>query len=80
MQKTALTIFGALLISGLAGQMAAATEHQGRKVYVGHDYDRSVFRRAYNQANGSIDTTPRTIDRIDSSDWRSDPKFLPAGN
>jgi hypothetical protein len=27
MQKTALTIFGALLISGMAAQMAAASEH-----------------------------------------------------
>ena len=80
MQKTALTIFGALLISGMAVQMATATEHQGRKAYFGRDHDRSVLHRAYNQVNGPIDATPRTLDRFDQSDWRSDPKFSPTGN
>lgn len=37
MQKTTLTIFSALLISGLAVQTVAASEHHQR------------FRRAYNQ-------------------------------
>ena len=37
MQKTALTIFSALLISGLAVQTVAASDHHSR------------FRRAYNQ-------------------------------
>lgn len=47
MQKTALTIFSALLISGLAVQTVSASEHHQR------------FRRAYNQAtNGSPDATP----------------------
>jgi len=48
MQKTALTIFGALLISGLAVQMATASEHHAR------------FRRAYNQWNGPADVAPVT--------------------
>ena len=43
MQKKALTVFGALLISGLAVQMATASEHQTR------------FRRAYNQVTGPAD-------------------------
>lgn len=47
MQKTALTIFSALLISGLAVQTVAASEHHAQ------------FRRAYNQApGGSPDATP----------------------
>ena len=43
MQKTALTIFGALLISGLAVQMATASEHH-RTGRGHHRWD-----RAYNQ-------------------------------
>jgi hypothetical protein len=54
MQKTALTIFGALLISGMAVQMAAASEHHRHKAYISRDYDRSVLLRAYNQVNGPI--------------------------
>ena len=54
MQKTALTIFGALLISGMAVQMAAASEHHRSKAYVSRDYDRSILHRAYNQVNGPI--------------------------
>jgi hypothetical protein len=53
MQKTALTIFGALLISGLAVQMATAAEHHGRKAY-----DRSDFRRAY---NGPVDAAMQRL-------------------
>ena len=43
MQKTALTIFGALLISGMAVQMATASEHHGSKAYFGRDL--SEFRQ-----------------------------------
>jgi hypothetical protein len=46
MRKTALTIFGALLISGLAVQMATASEHHMK------------LRRAYNQFNGPVGATP----------------------
>ena len=46
MQKTVLTILSALLISGLAVQMATASEHHMK------------FRRAYNQWNGPVVATP----------------------
>ena len=46
MQKTGFTIFGALLISGLAIQMATASEHHTK------------FRRAYNQWNGPVVVSP----------------------
>ena len=53
MKKTALTIFGVLLISGLAVQMAAASTHHHRsKVHLSH------FRGAYNQVNGPISVRP----------------------
>jgi hypothetical protein len=46
MQKTALTIFGALLISGFAVQIATASERH------------SHFRRAYNQVTGPVEAAP----------------------
>jgi hypothetical protein len=46
MQKKALTVFGALLISGLAVQMAMASDHHTR------------FRKAYNQVSGPTEVTP----------------------
>ena len=53
MKKTALTIFGALLISGLAVQMAAASpQHHRSKAHL------SNFRGAYNQVNGPISVRP----------------------
>jgi hypothetical protein len=66
MRKTALTIFGALLISGLAVQVATASEHHGRKA---HDraYDQSDLRRAYNQSLGPIDAAPQMLDRSDTN-------------
>ena len=87
MRKTALTIFGALLISGLAVQMATASEHHARKSY----YDQSDLRRAYNQAIGPIDATPRALDRTDMNglgfggrdpSWvgGKDPSFNPSGS
>lgn len=83
MQKTALTIFGVLLISGLAVQMATASEHHGRKAY-----DRSDFRRAY---NGPIDAAIRTLYPLDTygfgfsgrdPSWvgGQDPSLNPAAN
>jgi hypothetical protein len=84
MQKIALTIFGALLISGMAVQMAAASEHHRSKAYFGRDI--SEFRGAYNQANGPIYVAPRVFDnpyndRRDPS-WvgGQDPSLNPAGN
>jgi len=54
MQRTALTIFGALLISGSVVQMAAASEHHRHlsKAYFGRYL--SDYRGAYNQVNGPI--------------------------
>ena len=54
MKKTALTIFGALLISGLAVQMAAAAspQHHRSKAHL------SNFRGAYNQVRGPISVRP----------------------
>ena len=56
MQKTALTIFSALLISGLAAQAVAAPEHH------------SKFRRAYNQmTSGSPDAAPTIRYTLDNN-------------
>jgi len=53
MNKTALTIFGALLISGLAVQIAAASPYHHRsKAHLSH------FRGANNQVNGPISVRP----------------------
>ena len=46
MQKTVRTILGALLISGLAIQMATASEHHTK------------FRRSYNQWNEPVVVIP----------------------
>jgi hypothetical protein len=79
MQKTVLTIFGALLISGLAVQVAAASEHHRSKAHVARDS--SDFRKAYNQVNEPIYVAPRAPDRFDSS-WPGgeDPSLNPSGS
>jgi len=48
MRKTALTIFGALLIAGSAVQMAAATEYHMRKAYRAPVIAGEQFRNANN--------------------------------
>ena len=79
MRKTALTIFGALLISGLAAQTAAAAEHHRSKPYFGRDL--SDFRGAYNQVNGPAYVTPRVPDRFDPSrPGGEDPALNPSGS
>lgn len=65
MRKTALTIFGALLISGLAIQMAAAAQQHRSKAYVSRDL--SDFRGAYNQVIWPIIVAPPVLDRFDPS-------------
>ncbi len=84
MRKTTLTVFGALLISGLAVQVATASEHHARKAY-----DRSDLRRAYNQVLGPIDVAPRAPDRFDINGFGGrdpswvggkDPSFNPPGS
>jgi hypothetical protein len=77
MEKTALIIFGALLITGLAVQTAAASEHHRSKPYFGRDL--SEFRRAYDQVNKPINVTPRALDRFDPSVPRGeDPTLNPS--
>jgi hypothetical protein len=79
MRKTALTIFGALLISGLAVQTAAAAQHHPSKPYFGRDL--SDFRGTYNQLNGPIMVTPRAPDRFDPSrPGGEDPTLNPSGS
>jgi hypothetical protein len=79
MQRAALTIIGALLISGSAVQMAAASPYHRSKAYFGRDI--SEFRGAYNQANGPISVAPRALDRFDPAIPRSeDPALNPSGN
>ncbi len=88
MRKTAITIFGALLISGLAVQVATASEHHGRKAY-DRGYDRSDLRRAYNQVLGPIDTAPGMLDPTNGFSFGGrdpswvggkDPSFNPSGS
>ena len=79
MRKTALTIFGVLLISGLAVQMAAASERHRTKAYFGRDL--SDFRGAYNQVNGPIIVAPPMLDRFDPSrPGGQDPDLKPPGS
>jgi hypothetical protein len=79
MQKTVVTIFGALLISGLAVQVAAASERHHSKAYVSRDM--SNLRKAYNQVNGPIDVAPRALDRFDlSRPGGQDPDLNPSGS
>jgi hypothetical protein len=77
MQKTTLTILGALLISGLAIQMASASDHHTR------------FRRAYNQYNGPAGIVPPTRLYWDNNDFGGrdpsrvggvDPSLHPSGS
>jgi hypothetical protein len=77
MPRTALTIFGALLISGSVVQMAAASEHHHHmsKAYFGRHvseyrgaYD-SEYRGAYDWVNGPVivSVTRGVPDRFDPS-------------
>jgi hypothetical protein len=70
MRKTALTIFGALLISGSMVQMAAAAEHHKHvtKANLARSHY-SDFRGAYNQVNGPI-TNVRVTPAIHDTDYR----------
>jgi hypothetical protein len=79
MRKTALTIFGVLLISGLAVQMAAAAQHhRSSKAYFGRDL--TDFRGAYNQM-GPVIVLPPTFDRFDPSrPGHEDPDLKPSGS
>jgi hypothetical protein len=56
MRKTVLTILGALLITGSAVQVAAASNYH---VYSG-GHDRSDYRRSYNQVTEPFYAAPQT--------------------
>jgi hypothetical protein len=61
MQKTAITVFGALLISGMAVQMAAASEHHHHVTKANFSrHHLADFRGAYNQVR-PINVTPRAL-------------------
>ena len=78
MQKSAITILGALLISGLAVQMATASERQ------------MTLRRAYNQWNGPVIITPPARYYLDTNGFGfgrdpsrvggEDPSLRPSGS
>ena len=84
MRKIVLAVFGALLISGMMVQAAAAATHHTSpahrsKAYFGRDL--SDYRGAYNQMNGTIGVTPRAPDRFDPSRPGSDdPSLNPPGS
>ena len=78
MRKIALTIFGALLISGSVVQMAAAAEHHKHLTKAKHHY--ATFSGAYNQVrpvNASV--TPLAVYRTEETfrfpdlSWIGDP-------
>jgi hypothetical protein len=77
MRKIALTIFGALLISGSVVQMAAAAEHHKYVTKAKHHY--ADFRGAYNQvrpinANVAPPVVYRTEEtfRLPDASWIGD--------
>ena len=79
MRKTILTVFGALLISAVAVQMASASPQHRSKAYFGRDL--SDFRGTYNQVNGPVSITPRVPDRFDQSrPGTEDPTFNPSSS
>ena len=79
MRKSIFAVFGALLISGMTVQAAAATTHHRSKAYFGRDL--SDFRRAYNPVNGPASVIPRAPDRFDPSrPGAEDPVLNPSGS
>jgi len=81
MQRTALTIFGALLISGSVVQMAAAAEHHRHVTKANYSRHHAAdFRGAYNQVMPvTVRVTPRALYRLDTdgSDFRGfDPSWI----
>ena len=78
MRKTALTIFGALLMSGMAVQMAAASEHHRHLTKANFSRQHSDFRGAYNQMNGPINVgvTPAALIPHDADFRRLDPSWV----
>jgi hypothetical protein len=80
MQKTAVTVFGALLISGMAVQMAAASsEHRHHVTKANFSRHHAAdFRGAYNQVNGPINVsvTSGALLPHDTDFRRFDPSWI----
>ena len=80
MRKTALTILGALLMSGIAVQMAAASEHHRQHVTKASfsRHHTAHFQGAYNRINGPINVsvTPSVLLSHDSDFRRFDPSWV----
>ncbi len=65
MQKTVLTILGALLIAGSAAQTATASEHQVRKVYPARISAIQQFRAANNSSEVGANGLPNAYLEFD---------------
>jgi hypothetical protein len=78
MQKTALTIFGALLISGSVVQMAAASEHRHHVTKANFSQRHPAnFRGAYNAVRPiNVSVTPRALYPTDTDFRRADPSWI----
>jgi hypothetical protein len=79
MQKTAVTVFGALLISGMTVQIAAASEHHRHVTKANFSRHHAAdFRGAYNQVNGpiSVSVTPSALLPHDTDFRQFDPSWI----
>jgi hypothetical protein len=78
MQKTALAIFGGLLISGLAVQMAAASEHRHYVTKANFSRHHAAdFRGAYNQVRPiNVSVTPPALLPHDTDFRQVDPSWI----
>jgi hypothetical protein len=77
MQKTALSIFGALLISGTAVQMAGASEHHHVTKANYSQHHLADFRGAYNQVRPTnVSITPPAVYRTEESFRLPDPSWI----
>jgi len=82
MQRTALTIFGALLISGSVVQMAAASEHHQVSKASFSRHHAANFQAAYNQVRPiNLSVVRAAPDRFNpSTPHNEDPTLNPPGN
>jgi len=80
MQKTALTIFGALLISGSMVQIAAASEHHHHVTKANYNrHQVANFRGAYGQVRPTnVSVTPRAV--YQTEEWFRLPDHSWIGN
>ena len=78
MHKTALTIFGALLLSGMAVQMAAASEHHHHVTKANFSrHHPADFRGAYNQVRPiNVSIAPGAVLPHDTDFRRFDPSWI----